>query len=123
MLFDPRIEVNHDLVAEVRRLRATGRRTGVITNSVREWIDRVDAALPYDELFDVVIDSCRVGLRKPDPRIFRLALDRLQVAPELVLFVDDRPGNVAAAAALGMQTVAATEFDQIATQVRRATGD
>ena len=106
-----------------RRVRAVGVRTGMITNSVMEWIDRVDEALPYDELFDVVIDSCRVGLRKPDPRIFRLALDRLGVDPDRVLFVDDQPGNVAAATDLGMGTIEATDFDEIAAEVRRIAAD
>ncbi len=123
MLLEPHIEVNEPLVAEVRRVRAAGVRTGMITNSVIEWIDRVDEALPYDELFDVVIDSCRVGLRKPDPRIFRLALDRLGVDPDRVLFVDDQPGNVAAATDLGMGTIEATDFDEIAAEVRRIAAD
>ena len=53
--------------------------------------------LPLDELFDVVIDSSEVGMRKPDPRIFALALDRAgRSAPARAVFLDDYPGNIAA---------------------------
>lgn len=54
-------------------------------------------------LFHPIINSARVGLRKPDPRIFRLALDLLRLPPEAVLFVDDKPANVQAARELGME--------------------
>lgn len=119
-LLRPTTEVNQELVEEVRRLRGAGVRTGLITNSVLEYAGLVDGVLPHDELFDVVIDSCRVALRKPDPRIFMLALEAIGLDPQDVLFVDDQPGNVAAAAALGMQTIVASEYSRIAEQVRRA---
>ena len=61
--------------------------------------------VPVDELFEVVIDSSHAGVRKPDPRIFRLALDALDVTPEQSLFLDDFPGNVAAANTLGMRGI------------------
>ncbi len=120
-LLRPTVEVNDELVDEVLRLRGAGVRTGMITNSVTEYAERVDSVLPHDQLFDVVIDSCRVGVRKPDPRIFALALEALGVDPPHVLFVDDQPGNVAAAAALGMQTITASDYSRIAEQVRHAT--
>ena len=58
--------------------------------------------VPVDELFEVIIDSSAVGVRKPDPRIFQLALDALGVPAHEAAFVDDHPGNIAAAEALGM---------------------
>ena len=55
-------------------------------------------------MFEVIIDSSEVGMRKPDPRIFRLALDRLTtVEPERALFLDDFQSNLDAAEALGIQ--------------------
>jgi epoxide hydrolase-like predicted phosphatase len=57
-------------------------------------------------MFDVVVDSCEEGVRKPDPRIFELTLRRLgAVPPERAIFLDDAPGNVAAAAKLGMHAI------------------
>jgi putative hydrolase of the HAD superfamily len=62
--------------------------------------------LPVPELFDCVIDSSEVGLRKPNPAIFHLALERVGgIAPARAIFIDDFAGNVDAAAALGIRGV------------------
>jgi epoxide hydrolase-like predicted phosphatase len=62
--------------------------------------------VPVDELFDAVIDSSAVGVRKPDPRIYRMALDALGgVAPAEAVLVDDALGNITAAKALGIHGV------------------
>lgn len=55
--------------------------------------------------FDLVINSARVGVKKPDPAIYHLALERLGVAPQQAIFVDDMPDNVTAAAALGIHAI------------------
>lgn len=95
-----------DVVELVREIRALGLRTAVVTNNIREFSSGWRALLPVDELFDVVVDSCEEGVRKPDPRIYERALERLGgVAPQRAVFVDDAPGNVTAARALGMQAV------------------
>ena len=93
------------MVDRTRKLRADGIRTALVTNNVREFGDGWRSLVPVDELFDVVIDSSHAGVRKPDPKIFRLALDALGVTPERSLFLDDFPGNVAAASALGMRGI------------------
>lgn len=56
-------------------------------------------------LFDGFFSSCYVGLRKPDRKIYQVALDVLQRDPEEVVFIDDRTENVAAAASLGIQAI------------------
>ena len=91
-----------DLVDHVRHLRAAGLRTGIVTNNVVEFREHWRAMLPVEELFDVVVDSSEVGVRKPGAAIFQLALDRLGLEADEVLFLDDYPGNVVAAQALGM---------------------
>jgi putative hydrolase of the HAD superfamily len=93
------------MVERTRRLRSDGVRTALVTNNVREFGDGWRSLVPVDDLFEVVIDSSHAGVRKPDPRIFRLALDALDVAPEQSLFLDDFPGNIAAAGALGMRGI------------------
>jgi epoxide hydrolase-like predicted phosphatase len=93
------------MVERTRRLRSDGVRTALVTNNVREFGDGWRSLVPVDELFEVVIDSSHAGVRKPDPRIFRLALDALDVTPEQSLFLDDFPGNVAAANTLGMRGI------------------
>lgn len=88
-----------DMLALADRLRAAGIRVGLLSNS---W-----GTHPYPghitEHFDPVVISGLVGLRKPDPRIYQLALDQLGIRPDRVVFVDDLAMNVAAAAALGMR--------------------
>jgi HAD superfamily hydrolase (TIGR01509 family) len=70
------------------RLRAAGLRLGVVSNSDGRVTQALDAA-GLRHYFDVVIDSALVGLEKPDPGIFRAALDALAVAPEEALYVGD----------------------------------
>jgi epoxide hydrolase-like predicted phosphatase len=109
-LYFERLEPNGTMIDFVRELRGRGVRAALLTNNVREWEPLWRAKLPeVDELFEVVVDSAFVGLRKPDPAIFRLTLDRLGgVAPERCVFLDDLDVNCAAARELGM---AAVRFD------------
>ena len=119
--FNERIVVQDAVVERVRSLRADGYRTGVVTNNVREASAGWRALLPVDDLFDVVVDSSDVGVRKPDPAIFAVALERLGgVAPSAAVFLDDAPGNVDGARRAGLhailvadQTEALTELDQL----------
>jgi len=106
------------IVHEVRRLREAGVATAILTNNVREWADwRRVIPLGW---FDVVVDSCRVGLRKPDPEIWRLTLGELGVAPERAVFLDDHPLNVEAARALGMTGLdVGSDLESVVTELRR----
>lgn len=61
--------------------------------------------LPVDELFDFVVDSSEVGMRKPNPAIFEKALAIGKFSPEEVLFLDDYEGNVIAAEALNIRSI------------------
>jgi putative hydrolase of the HAD superfamily len=70
--------------------------------------------------FDPVLFSCELGARKPDPAIFGAALARLDCAPADVLFLDDRPANVAAARALGLAAETYTGAPQAADRIRAA---
>jgi putative hydrolase of the HAD superfamily len=90
------------MVAAVRAARAAGVRTGLLSNSWRA--EDYDRAL-LGELFDAWVISGEVGLRKPDPAIYALAAERLGLAPEAIVYVDDLPGNLKPARALGMATV------------------
>jgi putative hydrolase of the HAD superfamily len=98
--------VRQPLVDRVKDLKREGYPTAMITNNIREYADTWRALIPVDDLFDLVVDSSRVGMRKPNPAIFRLTLERLGgLAPERTVFLDDCEGNVKAADSLGMQTV------------------
>ena len=84
------------MVDGTRAIRERGFRTALVTNNVKEFGDGWRKMVPVDELFEFVIDSSHVGVRKPDPRIFQLALDRMGLPAGEAVFVDDHPGNIAA---------------------------
>lgn len=95
-----------EVVARARRLRAAGYRTAVVTNNIREFGDGWRKMVPVDELFDVIVDSSAVGMRKPDPRIFHLTLETLGgMPPDAAVLVDDALGNITAARAAGLHGV------------------
>jgi putative hydrolase of the HAD superfamily len=85
------------------RFREGGGRTAMLSNCGPEVIDRVRAQREVSRYFDAMVISWEVGIVKPEPAIYRLALERLAVAPGEALFVDDRAVNVEAAEAVGMQ--------------------
>jgi epoxide hydrolase-like predicted phosphatase len=86
----------------VRRARAAGARTGLISNS---WgTRRYDREL-LSELFDGVVISGEVGMRKPTPEIYVLGAERIGLQPSQCVFVDDLPFNLKPAAELGMATI------------------
>lgn len=97
------------LVKRVRELKTEGYPTGLITNNVAEFGDGWRGLVPVDELFDFVVDSSAVGVRKPDPRIFQIAIDHLDgIDPAHTLFLDDYQANVDAARSFGMQSMLVT---------------
>ncbi len=92
------------MVHEARRLGEAGYRLAVCSNNIASFRAHWQAQIPI-ELFDVVIDSSEVGVRKPDPRIYELTAERLGVRPDRAVFLDDHPANVAGARAVGMAAV------------------
>jgi putative hydrolase of the HAD superfamily len=87
------------------RFRAAGGRTAVLSNCGPGVFERVRAQREVGRYFDALVVSWELGVLKPDPAIYRAALDRLGVAPGEALFVDDRPENVAGAEAVGMRAM------------------
>jgi putative hydrolase of the HAD superfamily len=94
-----------DMIDFVKDLRGRGLATGLLTNNAKEFQEFWRPLMPLDELFDDVIDSSEVGIRKPDRRIYELALERLGVTAEEAVFVDDAPGNIAGAEVVGIAGV------------------
>lgn len=93
-----------DARAVLEALRARGLKVGVLSNTLPS-IGRTLGALGLSDLVDVAIATCTVGVHKPEPGAFTFALDALGLPAPSVLFVDDRPENVEAARALGLQAV------------------
>ena len=92
---------------------------GMLNNESRVLNDfRIDK-FGLADLFDCFISSCYVGLRKPDPRIYEMALDLLQRDPAEVAFIDDREKNIAAAVEVGMRGIQYKDALQLATELQR----
>jgi epoxide hydrolase-like predicted phosphatase len=103
--------LNTGLAAYFASLRPA-RRTGIISNSFVGARERERERYGFDQMTDVIIYSHEVGLSKPDPRIYQLACELLEVTPEQMIFVDDMPQNVEAADALGIEGVLFTSTAQ-----------
>lgn len=115
------LDPNEEMIAFLRSLRdAHGLRLAMLTNNVREWEPRWRAMLPVDELFELVVDSAFVGMRKPDPAIYELTCSRLGVAPSACIFIDDFEHNCEAARAVGMTAVWFRDNEQAIADVRAA---
>jgi putative hydrolase of the HAD superfamily len=99
------LDPNEELFAYYRGLHERGMRFAMLTNNVREWEPLWRTKLPVDEIFETVVDSGFVGLRKPDPAIYALVLERLALPASSCVFVDDLGVNVEAARALGFAVV------------------
>jgi putative hydrolase of the HAD superfamily len=92
-------------VETLGELRAQGRRVGLIT-VCSEDVPDVWSETPFVDLFDAAVFSCSVGMRKPDPRIYRLACHELGVEPNEAMFVGDGANDeLAGAERVGMRSV------------------
>ena len=86
----------------VKWLKEKGIPVALLTNAVPEFRPVIEETIPIYELFDVIVDSSEVGLRKPARQIYELTAQRLGVRPQSCLMVDDLIHNVAGAETAGM---------------------
>ena len=113
------VQPDQAMIEAVRRARAAGVRTALVSNS---WgVHRYPHDL-FDELFDGVVISGEVGMRKPAPRMYELGAERAGVPPELCVYVDDLVHNLAPAQELGMATVHHTEASATVPELERLLG-
>jgi putative hydrolase of the HAD superfamily len=94
-----------------------------LTNNVREWRPRWSAMAPVDEIFELVVDSAFVGMRKPDREIYDLTVRRLGVPAAECLFVDDVEDNCAGARAAGLHAIRYVDAEQARADIRAALRD
>ncbi len=122
---------NDEMIAEMRAARESGFRMAMLTNNVREWEPLWRSMLPVDEIFELVVDSAFVGMRKPEPEIYHLTLERIRHHdPEELgdlefsecLFIDDFEVNCDAARELGINAVRFVSNDQALGEIRAALG-
>lgn len=87
----------------LRAVRARGIPVFALSNFGAENFAKTESEYPFLKEFDDRVVSAYVGMIKPDPQIYRLAIDRFGVDPAATLFIDDRPENIAAAVECGLQ--------------------
>jgi putative hydrolase of the HAD superfamily len=118
-IFFEALDPNEPMISLMREL-APSFRMALLTNNIREWEPLWRAKLPVDEIFEFVVDSAFVGMRKPDPAIYELTVERLGdgLAPGDCLFVDDVDVNIQAARELGMTAVHFRDNEQAIPEIR-----
>lgn len=116
LLFEA-LDPNPGMIDLIREVRRDGVRTALLTNNVKEWESTWRSMMPIDELFETVVDSAFVNCRKPDPRIYQLTLERVQLEPGQCIFIDDMEINIDAANQLGFHGVHFRETAQARAEV------
>lgn len=103
-------EMYPEMLALVARIKARhSLKIAVVSNEGRELNAHRIKLSGLDRLVDVFVSSCYVGMRKPDPGIYRLALDLVQMAPRQVLYVENTPLFIQSAADLGIRGILHTD--------------
>ena len=110
---------DEEMLDAVRRARQRGVRTGLISNS---WGTRRYDRAQLAQLFDGIVISGEVGMRKPTTEIYELGAQSIGLEPEQCVFVDDLPFNLKPAAELGMATVHHTSSEQTIAELERLLG-
>jgi putative hydrolase of the HAD superfamily len=114
-------DLRPEMIRAVRRCRTHGLRTALLTNNVVA-MDGWEAGVALDELFDVVVESSKAGVRKPDRAAYDLVLGALGVPAEEVVFLDDLGINLKPARAMGMTTVKVSDPEQALSELEAALG-
>ena len=113
-------DLRPEMFTAIARCRQHGLKTALLTNNIvglsgDDWSSSLPT--PLDELFDVVVESAKAGVRKPDRAAYELVLDQLGVAADEVVFLDDLGVNLKPAREMGMTTIkvsdAASALDQL----------
>jgi putative hydrolase of the HAD superfamily len=118
------LDPNEPMIELMRDVRDRGYRMALLTNNVREWEPLWRSMLPVDEIFELVVDSAFVGIRKPEPEIYELTVERLGdgIDSANCLFIDDADINCDAARELGMTAVHFETNDKAIAEIEAALG-
>ncbi|KAH7729904.1 acyl-Coenzyme A dehydrogenase [Aphelenchoides avenae] len=111
--FDTSGGINPKWTSVIGALRAEGIKVAVLTNNFHVNRSRSGQTHPLDEsMFDFIIESCRVGMRKPDRNIYEYTLKLLKLRAEEVIFVDDLGQNLKEAKKMGFVTIKCSDIDK-----------
>lgn len=102
-------QLNDNMVTFIHNLKEGGIPIGILTNNVKEFREWWWPLMDFDNIFDTVVDSHEVGIRKPNPAIYHLTMERIGATATRTVFLDDLHANVDAARQLGMHGVLVEE--------------
>jgi len=105
--------INAPMLEWARSVGRAGFRTGILSNIGFELATAMESNFPWVAEFKYTVWSCRLAMAKPDPEIFRCAQERLDVAPQEILFIDDREENIRAAREFGFRGILFKDIDQL----------
>ena len=115
------LDPNEPMIDLMRDLRRRDYRMALLTNNVREWEPLWRSMLPVDEIFELIVDSAFVGMRKPEREIYELTVERIGgLEASECMFVDDTEINCDAARDLGMSAVHFRDNEQAVAEIERA---
>lgn len=122
--------VRPEMVQALKRLKSAGLKLACLTNNVLTGegpgmaadAGRAREIAQVMTLFDAIVESSKVGVRKPEPRFYQIACDLVGVAPTEVVFLDDLGINLKPARAMGMQTIKVIAPDQALSELEAVTG-
>lgn len=114
--------LNYRLVALIRELREQGHPIALLSNESVELRDRL-RELELIDLFDHILVSAEIGMMKPDPTAFRVALQALQAPPQHVMFVDDALPNIRGAQQLGINAILFRNDTDLRAELKKLNGD
>lgn len=116
------LEPAYDVLRVARLARTAGVRTAVLSNSLGREPHDPYARYRLPAFFDVIVLSAEVGLRKPDPAIFQLTVERLGVSAASCMFADDTEANLVPAMEMGMTVIHALDEQDTAAALQRMLG-
>ena len=102
-------QLNDDMVAFIHDLKNAGYPIAILTNNVKEFREWWWPLMDFESIFDAIVDSHEVRMRKPNPEIYHHTMNRIGATPSRTVFLDDLHANVEAANALGMHGVLVEE--------------
>lgn len=112
MTFYLTLDAFPEVPAVLKRLKSAGLRTAVLSNGSPKMLDAAVRGADLADLFDAVLSVEEVGVYKPDPRVYQLAVDRLQVPAHAIAFQSSNAWDAYAASAFGMQVVWCNRYSQ-----------